>query len=182
MQAGDNNCELNLGPQEINSCSKFPCRACNDHCSWDQKAIQCDECNEWYYTQCMGLNTINYEILGNSNISWTCCNSGIPNYSTSLFAQFSLETSNSFASLSNTSVGLDDIPFSPPAAASSPKDTAPKSFKPPKPKPKRQIKIMVVNFQSVKNKVAELAASLDYHDPDIVLGSETWLNSTVDSN
>ena len=40
---------------------------------------------------------------------------------------------------------------------------------------------MVVNFQSVKNKVAELAASLDYHDPDIVLGSETWLNSTVDS-
>ena len=38
---------------------------------------------------------------------------------------------------------------------------------------------MVVNFGSVKNTVAELAACLDTHNPDIVLGSETWLNQSV---
>ena len=45
--------------------------------------------------------------------------------------------------------------------------------------PRKQLKVMVVNFGSVKNKVAELAACLDTHEPDIVLGSETWLNKSV---
>ena len=37
----------------------------------------------------------------------------------------------------------------------------------------------MVNFGSVKNKVAEFAACLETHEPDIVLGSETWLNQSV---
>ncbi|XP_072014761.1 uncharacterized protein [Amphiura filiformis] len=185
MQAGD--CELNPGPQaqDGNSCSKFPCLICNDPCTWDQNAIQCDECDGWYHTQCMGMNTLNYEALGHSNISWTCCHCGIPNFSTSLFSQLSLETSNSFSHLSSTCTGDDDLPLSPPAATSSPKGPSTSKFtkqtkQKQKPMPKRQVKVMVVNFQSIKNKTAELADCLDIHDPDIILGSETWLNNTVE--
>ncbi|XP_072051753.1 uncharacterized protein [Amphiura filiformis] len=182
MQAGD--CELNPGPFD-DSCSKFPCVVCNLPCTWEQRAIQCDECEGWYHSSCMGMNTLNYEVLGNCSISWTCCNCGLPNFSTSLFSQWTLETSNSFSSLSN--VSEDDVgPLSPPVASSSPKCSLPKKQKPTirkckKPQPKRQLKVMVVNFQSVKNKVAGLAACLDIHEPDIVLGSETWLNPDVGS-
>ena len=83
-------------------------------------------------TQVVWNCTINYEVMGNANISWTCCNCGVPNFSTSLFSQWSLETSNSFSSLSNlsnVSVG-DDLPLSPPVAASSPKNISSKSRKP----------------------------------------------------
>ena len=146
MQAGD--CELNPGPNNDDSCSKFPCLVCDTSCTWSQKAIQCDECNGWYHTQCMGMDTINYEVLGNCNISWTCCQCGVPNFSTSLFSQWSLETSNSFYSLSTS--GVDDLPLSPPVAASSPKSLPTKKTKPTnqkrKAQPRRQLKVMVVNF------------------------------------
>ena len=136
---------MQAGLQPSNdSCSKFPCVVCSSPCRWDQRAIQCDECDKWYHTSCMGINTINYEVMGNANISRICCNCGVPNCSTSLFSQWSLETSNSFSSLSNlsnVSVG-DDLP-SPPVAASSPKNISSKSRKPKnqtnKPMPRKQL-------------------------------------------
>ena len=117
IRAGD--CELNPGPNpdanhvsHESSCSKFPCLICNDPCTWTQKSVQCDECDGWYHTQCMGVNTVIYEALGHSNVSWHCCACGLPNFSTSLFSEWSMELSNNFSSLDT--IDEDDVPLSPP--------------------------------------------------------------------
>ena len=40
-----------------------------------------------------------------------------------------------------------------------------------KPKFSRPLKVLVINFGSFKNKVADLTVCLDQHNPDIILGS-----------
>ena len=76
MQAGD--MELNPGPQ-------FPCLVCHEECDWSRYAVQCDPCDGWYHTDCMIMNTITYKALEDSNVSWICCRSGLPSFSSSLF-------------------------------------------------------------------------------------------------
>ena len=56
-----------------------------------------------------------------------------------------------------------------------------------RPKPKRVLKsakrksltCLVVNCRSVKNKIADVEAIIDEYKPDIILGSESWLNSDI---
>ena len=150
--------------------------------------MQCDECDIWYHTSCMGVTSLNYEVLANSNISWTCCNCGIPNFSTSLFSQWTIEFTNSFSTLSNLSES-DDLPISPPVATSSPKSSQHKNQNADGQKqtkntrkPQRSLKVLVVNFQSIKNKVPELTACLENHKPDVVIGTETWLYPSVQNS
>ena len=50
--------------------------------------------------------------------------------------------------------------------------------------PKRSLKSLraiVINFQSIKNKVHETQVLIDNADPDIILGTETWLNGNISS-
>ena len=46
----------------------------------------------------------------------------------------------------------------------------------------KPLKIMVVNFQSIRGKCAELATSLEFDNPDVLIGTETWLGSEVNSS
>ena len=39
-----------------------------------------------------------------------------------------------------------------------------------------------MNCRSVKNKIADIAAVIDQHKPDIIFGTESWLYSNIDSN
>ena len=51
----------------------------------------------------------------------------------------------------------------------------------PKEKPKQRFQkltIATVNFQSIKGEVADFAAFLSENSPDIILGSESWLDGT----
>ncbi|XP_072041206.1 uncharacterized protein [Amphiura filiformis] len=41
------------------------------------------------------------------------------------------------------------------------------------------LKVLVVNFQSVDPKKAELAVCIEIEQPDIIIGTETWLNDSV---
>ena len=41
---------------------------------------------------------------------------------------------------------------------------------------------MVINFQSISNKVAELAICLDTHKPDTLIGTESWLSEGVSNS
>ena len=44
------------------------------------------------------------------------------------------------------------------------------------------MKTCIINFQSVNNKKADILHLIDTEKPDIIAGSETWLNSTVSSS
>ena len=46
----------------------------------------------------------------------------------------------------------------------------------------KPFKAMVINFQSIKGKTAGLHNSLDMDNPDIVIGTETWINTSILSN
>ena len=57
---------LNPGPV------KDPCAICQKGCRQNQKAIQCDLCDEWIHAKCIGMNNTEYRELSNPSMSWQC--------------------------------------------------------------------------------------------------------------
>ena len=201
LQAGD--LHPNPGPYK----PKFPCGICNKAARWNQRATCCDQCDVWYHTECMEMSTPMYEALQGSQVSWICVQCGMPNFASSLFSNSGfMELSNSFSSLSTDCSG----PLSPPLAASSPNQerlrsssgnsrnrsrlrsensknhknnqktttTRVKNSR----KFRKSIKSLVINFEGLCNKTADLAVCIETYDPDIIIGTETHLDSSVNSS
>lgn len=124
--------------------------------------------------------------MNNSNISWHCFQCGMPNFSTNFFNFTTLETSNTYDSLNSPSSFRDMGSPGAPKASSSPI-----SLKLPsnekarqtqtKTKNKMPLKILNMNFQSIKNKKADLLEIIDTVKPEIILGTETWLDPSTSS-
>ena len=70
-------------------------------------------------------------------------------------------------------------PIGSPINASSPK---PLIYQPKRNKLTDNFKIAVINFQSIRNKVMELGTFLDVTEPDIVLGTESWLKPEINNS
>ena len=187
------------------SSPKFPCHVCKAACLWGERAVCCDGCDEWYHVDCMGMNTTRYdELAQHSSLSWRCCMCGLPNFSSSLF----LRHSDSGRSVTNTSIDLNNTNTSATSAKSSSSTSSnstpddgciPLATSSPQKKSKvgcqktrtilksnnreyRPLKVLVINFQSIKNKVAELHMRLEFDNPDVILGTETWLNKSVSNS
>ena len=47
---------------------------------------------------------------------------------------------------------------------------------------RRKLICMTMNCRSAKNKIADIAGVIDQHKPDIIFGTESWLNSKIESN
>lgn len=43
------------------------------------------------------------------------------------------------------------------------------------------LKVLNIHFQSIKNKTPEIDEILTSVKPDIIIGTETWLNNTISS-
>ena len=104
------------------------------------------------------------------NVSWICCNCGLPNFSSDLFSNShsTVNCSNSFETLNST---ILDEPV--PIFTSTPKSS--KFTK--QPKPFSGLHVMLINFQSLFNKRAEFSNLLAETKCDVVIGTETWLSS-----
>ena len=115
------------------------------------------------------MNVKIHQIMGDhESYSWSCLNCGLPNFCTSLF-----ENSISFMESSNSFFVLDDSltpTTSTPAKLS--KHFAKKLIP-------RKLKILNLNLQSIVNKVQEFHCLLDIENPDIVVGTESWLRSDI---
>ena len=256
---------------------KYPCGVCCKAVNWGQDAVKCDECDAWYHVPCMNMNPSFYHILQtHSNITWLCCQRGMPSFSSFLFNTTPIDLSNSFSVLSigsrltsntcisspprplhastpnathrspnrttlfsnatldlsnfsshvNSNTITKDLHTSPHPARISTLNSIPSSRTaqlsdiPPTdlteslsstdsltectyssfthtPHPTNQtdtgsptnstsfirpFRIVTINFQSCRNKTQELEHLINSVKPDVIIGTETWLNSTINSN
>ena len=94
MLCGD--ISINPGPTTV----KYPCQICGKAVKWKQMVIACDNCTNWYHTDCIKMNSKIYEALANTSLQWICCQCGLPNFSSSLFEEMIPTSLNSFSLLS----------------------------------------------------------------------------------
>ena len=117
--------------------SIHPCGLCCKPVKRNQKGIECEECLEWFHTNCIYMLSQSYDNHGcDSRLVWICNRCLFPNFSTSFLLNdsFSVTVSNSFGSLSSPSSP------GPPLHSSSPTSPAPPRKKPVK------IKLKVVSL------------------------------------
>ncbi|XP_072028466.1 uncharacterized protein [Amphiura filiformis] len=136
-----------------------------------------------------------YDVLANhASYSWLCDGCGLPNFHSSFLMDLNeLKSNNSFDALTDLcDDSIDSLPtdsnFDSPMKTSSPvrsghtvtdKSNKRKTMKS---KPKtRSLKILNVNCQSVHAKRAGFQYLLQEEEPDIVVGSESWLHSNITS-
>lgn len=122
------------------------------------------------------MTTPEYFHLANTYTVWICSACYTPN-SSKIYNSISVED-NSYSSLSTTN---PEAPCSPcssigsPCATSSPiKDPAP-----PKAQKRKTLRLISLNFQSIKNKVLETEVLVENSEPDIIFDTETWLNNNI---
>lgn len=137
----------------------------------NQMGIQCDECERWFHVRhdCCDLSHEMYEILAISSCSWICPLCGLPNFSDSFFdnSLHSLCSSNSFDPLNDC-----DVEVSPPQPNR--KQTLTKVSRHFKRNPKpRKLTCLVIICRSLTNKIAEIAAVIDEHKPDLILDNKS---------
>ena len=70
----------NLGPYGRPIC---PCGSCRQPVRNRDKAIFCEECNQWHHIHCIGISPSSYNSLINQSAFWLCDHFGIPNITTS---------------------------------------------------------------------------------------------------
>lgn len=172
--------ETNPGPYK----PKFPCQVCDKAVKWGQRGVRCDTCLEWCHIDCMGMGTRTYENLDGSRVIWFCSTCNGSNYSAGhLFSNSNIEVSNSFNSLSINS--NDEVQMGLPKATSSPIDIQAKTNlkkNSHKGNSKNSLKIAVINFQSISAKREALHIFIETHNPDVIIGTESWLDDTVNNN
>ena len=169
LQAAD--CELNPGPKG----PKYPCLVCTKAVRWNQQAIACDNCEGCYHTNCIDMGSHIYHALAKPDVSWICCQCGFPNFSTSFFESIDITTSNLYDPLT-ADISLDSDIGDPISASSSKhhhKANHNHSVK------SETMKILTINFQSIKAKREALWNLVESCKPDIILGCETWLKPTI---
>ncbi len=98
---------LNPGPRR---CDILPCGYCQQHVSWSNSGIACENCDIWFHRSCADMNPSHYELLANNSVAWVCFKCHSVNNTDSFFHSFELDTQNVFDPLSH--VNHDDSVFS----------------------------------------------------------------------
>jgi len=157
----------------------WDCGICDKTCGWDAPAVACDDCGKWYHTQCQGITSALYHKM-DSGFAWSCLRCGLPNFSSAFFDISKLDCANRFSNLQDES--LDSSISSPgqPLAASSP-------INPKKKAPRKQnspLRIITINCESVRSqaKQALFCNVIDSTKPDIIIGTESWLDNSIPSS
>ena len=146
---------------------------------------------------CLGMSTAVYEPLEATDVSWYCCNCGIPNFHSSLFNETEIDHSSlchtgglhtpsnaDHSQLCHTG-GLhtpdnaehttlsSEVFFGEPLSTSSPTSNPKAAIS------NKKTRVLCINFQSMRPKREAFWSLLESSDPDIVLASETWLSPGV---
>ena len=194
-----NDVQLNPGPTNK---SVFPCGCCERPVTWEhRRALCCDNCSVWYHTGCIESIVSDISLLQRSHVSWYCCKCDSQCVNNFTYHSYEFETHNRFETLSSrqtlSSISSD---ISIPSVDSS---FSPKVISSPKPRPhsdsilkfndsdgsvnfstqfanknSNNFRVLSMNCQSIRNKKTQLAESVEYMKPDVIIACETWLDST----
>ncbi len=163
--------QQNPGPH-----NRYPCGVCSKEVK--NNGIQCDSCDKWYHAKCCSVSKNMFNILANSSCVWICCNCGLPNFSSSLFTETGplMSTYNSFELLANVEESRNSS-FVPeePLCASSPKNRQSRNNA----QKLGTLKVLSANFNSIECHKTEFWNLLDRTNPDIIIGVETKLDSSI---
>ena len=169
------------------ACKPEPCGMCEELVTNQQKGVECDKCLKWVHALCGGVNNEEYAKLEGKNCIWVCPTCDFMNFSDTLFnASMSSTTSNRFSTLNddddgNTSL-TSEISGSFKTSPKRPSNRQPfKHKKKGTPCNRDSLRIMFINFQSIRNKTADTKVLIEEHNPDIVQGVETWLSGDINS-
>ena len=61
--------DVSLNPGPV----KDPCFLCNNGCRSNQKAVQCDDCDNSYHVKCISMkNCENFDLVSDTSANWIC--------------------------------------------------------------------------------------------------------------
>ena len=126
------------------------------------------KCGAWTHNQCGGIDDSSYDEMIGSTFAYTC---PLCDY---------LESKDCSDTASDSASEADDsLDNSSHVGAERNKDKGKSTQTRSTSTTKRNLSFFTINFQSIKNKVAEFHALIEEHQPDIIAGTETWLNSDI---
>ncbi len=135
----------------------YPCGICYINVLDSDKAICCDKCDSWVHIACGGVTDAEYDKLINSDNDanlWNCPKCDLLIFDDSLFDNSNLSSKSSDTDNQTPKQGM-------------------KAGK---------LSCLLVNCRSVKGKVADIQALIEEVKPDMVCGTESWLNSEIGSS
>ncbi|CAC5412114.1 unnamed protein product [Mytilus coruscus] len=179
--------EPNPGPRQPGfSCTIYQ-RACK------LEYVACDDCDKWTHRNCIGRSTSEFSNLGKREDSLTCpsCSKSNSSVTKIYFILNGDNSKHSTLNISNNPLMADRISeasipstsrsninsqsfncstFSTdiPTMISSPKPTKTNLV------PKKQLRILNINCQSLRKKGKLLETSFASTEPDIIIGTDTW--------
>ena len=163
---------------QLNSSSTmYLCGACRHPVDWDTKGVLCENCDNWYHIACQAIPSANYSQLDHSSIIWTCTNCNSNNYSTTSPAMLPTDetATHSESTGSSLELSIDSLDDQKQPIHQS----SPTKFKPTAVKSGRSLRFINVNCQSLTGKKGAWINLLHTTKPDVIIATETWLNSTI---
>ena len=158
------------------SARQYMCGTCDLAVTWEEKGVFCETCDQWYHSSCQNIGSQTYDKLSDSelNISWHCIVCNNANFSETVHDLFSCEVSHCFHTLGP----LPNVSFSSPSGHKirPVHSSTPNKRQSPQTKMKVPLRIVNINFQSIKFKQCRLTNVLESVNPDVVFGTETWLD------
>ncbi len=135
------------------SCAS-PCGSCPELVKNKDPGVQCDDCDKWYHIACGNVTRETYATYcdNDQSFDWIC---------------------------PMCNIDSDDQCDQPPRKADNTNKTTKRGRRVNR---QTRLKVLVINFQSIQNKVAQLDALIHEHKPDIIQGTETWLSSNVSTS
>ena len=131
----------------------------------------------WFHKDCFDMGSFTFLAYSTTNVSWICCRCNHSNFDRNLFQSFEIETTNNFDSQNfsgSENVNSPNSDFAPTQHSSSIPPFRPKNRQ-------RNWRTLLINCRSLKGKVAHFLASLNYYQPDCILGTESWLDKDTTS-
>ena len=178
--------------------TRYPCGVCEEEVvDFDARADACNSCDRWIRKSCVGMLTAEYDQLAETSQPWFCPDCGTAHHSSVIYDIPVSDVSDKTSS--HSSISSEDAITSPQpssfqqscasslfdssinsidsaGATSSPQPTRPSHATS---QCKRSLRILVINFQSVRKKGKNIYILVETTCPDVILGTETWLSNDI---